>query len=51
MDDFHISDYSIWEDFEIEGWPVMTIMRGTVAVGERTAHRSCRPRPMDSPQS
>ena len=32
MDDFHISDYSIWEDFEIEGWPVMTILRGTVAV-------------------
>jgi dihydropyrimidinase len=32
MDDFHISDYSIWEDFEIEGWPVMTIMRGAVAV-------------------
>ena len=30
--DFHISDYSIWEDFEIEGWPVMTILRGTVAV-------------------
>ena len=38
-DDFHISDYSIWEDFEIEGWPVMTIMRGTVAVenGQLTA--------------
>ena len=32
MDDFHISDYSIWEGFEIEGWPVLTIMRGTVAV-------------------
>ena len=39
MDDFHISDYSIWEDFEIEGWPVMTILRGTVAVenGQITA--------------
>ena len=31
-DDFHITDYSIWEDFEIEGWPVMTILRGAVAV-------------------
>ncbi|MCH7606002.1 MAG: amidohydrolase family protein [Chloroflexi bacterium] len=30
--DFHISDYSIWNDFEIEGWPVMTILRGSVAV-------------------
>ena len=32
MDDFHISDYSIWEGFPVEGWPVMTILRGTVAV-------------------
>ena len=32
LDDFHISDYSIWEGFEIEGWPTMTILRGTVAV-------------------
>ncbi len=32
MDDFHISDYSIWEGYPVEGWPVMTIMRGTVAV-------------------
>ena len=31
-DDFHISDYSIWDGFEIEGWPVMTILRGAVAV-------------------
>ncbi len=30
--DFHITDYSIWEDFEIEGWPVTTILRGNVAV-------------------
>ncbi|PKB63498.1 MAG: hypothetical protein BZY80_06960 [SAR202 cluster bacterium Io17-Chloro-G2] len=30
--DFHITDYSIWEDFEIEGWPVTTILRGKVAV-------------------
>ena len=32
MNDFHISDYSIWEGFPVEGWPVMTILRGTVAV-------------------
>ncbi len=32
MDDFHISDYSIWEGFTVEGWPVMTILRGVVAV-------------------
>ena len=32
MGDFHITDYSIWEDFEIEGWPVMTILRGAVAM-------------------
>ncbi len=30
--DFHISDYSIWEGFEIEGWPVATILRGQVVV-------------------
>jgi dihydropyrimidinase len=32
MTDFHISDYSIWEGFEAAGWPVMTILRGQVAV-------------------
>ena len=32
MDNFHISDFGIGEAFEIVGWPVMTIMRGTVAV-------------------
>ena len=30
--DFHISDYSIWEGFDIQGWPVTTILRGNVAV-------------------
>ena len=41
MDDFHISDYSIWEGFEAAGWPVMTILRGMVAVEDgrlRTGH-------------
>ena len=31
-DDFHISDYSIWEGYDIEGWPVITILRGQVVV-------------------
>ena len=30
--DFHITDYSIWEGFAIEGWPVTTILRGNVVV-------------------
>ena len=32
MDDFHISDYSIWEGTQVEGWPVMTLLRGKVVV-------------------
>ena len=32
MNDFHITDYSIWEGFEADGWPVTTILRGQVAV-------------------
>ena len=32
MNDFHITDYSIWEGFQAAGWPVMTILRGQVAV-------------------
>jgi dihydropyrimidinase len=41
MDDFHITDYSIWEGFPAAGWPVMTILRGQVAVenGELKASR------------
>ena len=31
-DDFHISDYSIWDGYDIEGWPVTTILRGNVVV-------------------
>jgi dihydropyrimidinase len=29
-DDFHVSDYSPWEGWQITGWPVMTILRGKV---------------------
>jgi dihydropyrimidinase len=30
--DLHLEDYSIWEGWPIEGWPVMTVLRGRVAV-------------------
>ena len=33
--DFHITDYSIWEGFEADGWPVTTILRGNVVVDNR----------------
>ena len=32
MGDLHIGDYSIWEGWEIHGWPVTTILRGKVMV-------------------
>ena len=33
LDDLHsASDYSIWEGFECQGYPVMTILRGKVIV-------------------
>jgi dihydropyrimidinase len=31
-EDFHVSDYSPWEGWRVEGWPVMTILRGRVIV-------------------
>jgi dihydroorotase-like cyclic amidohydrolase len=31
-EDFHVSDYSPWEGWEVAGWPVMTILRGKVLV-------------------
>ena len=37
--DFHISDYSIWEGFDIQGWPVTTILRGKVVVQGRRIQR------------
>jgi dihydropyrimidinase len=27
-EDFHVSDYSPWEGWAVEGWPVMTFLRG-----------------------
>ena len=32
MTDLHIGDYSIWEGWEIAGWPVTTVLRGKVVV-------------------
>ncbi len=29
-DDFHVTDYSPWEGWEVSGWPVITILRGRV---------------------
>jgi dihydropyrimidinase len=31
-EDFHVSDYSPWEGWEVAGWPVMTLLRGKVIV-------------------
>jgi dihydropyrimidinase len=33
-DDFHVTDYSPWEGWSVEGWPVMTLLRGRV-IAER----------------
>ncbi|MGH8012205.1 MAG: amidohydrolase family protein, partial [Candidatus Binataceae bacterium] len=30
--DFHVSDYSPWEGWQVAGWPVTTILRGKVIV-------------------
>jgi dihydropyrimidinase len=39
LEDFHVSDYSPWEGWEIRGWPVTTILRGRVLVdGGRLFH-------------
>ena len=32
LDDLHLADYSVWENWEIAGWPVTTILRGKVMV-------------------
>ncbi len=33
-DDFHVSDYSPWEGWQVTGWPAVTILRGRV-IAER----------------
>ena len=51
-EDFHISDYSIWEGYQIEGWPAITILRGEVVVSHGDFTASLRgqrlPRKIDS---
>jgi len=32
LDDMHLEDYSVWEGWEIQGWPVTTVLRGKVMV-------------------
>ena len=32
MNDLHVGDYSVWDGWEISGWPVTTILRGKVMV-------------------
>ncbi len=32
LSDLHLVDYSIWEGWPVEGWPVTTVLRGKVAV-------------------
>ena len=34
-DDLHLEDYSIWEGWEAQGWPVTTVLRGKVMVEDR----------------
>jgi dihydropyrimidinase len=33
-EDFHVSDYSPWEGWAIQGWPVTTIRRGKIVVAD-----------------
>jgi len=35
VEDFHVSDYSPWEGWSVQGWPVTTIRRGRVIVEDR----------------
>jgi dihydropyrimidinase len=34
----HEGDYSPWEGWQVQGWPVMTILRGRVVVEDRQLH-------------
>ena len=38
LDDLHIGDYSIWEGWEVSGWPATTILRGKVVVDDGQFH-------------
>ena len=32
LDDLHAADHSVWEGWDIHGWPVTTMLRGKVVV-------------------
>ena len=32
LSDLHGADYSVWEGWEVQGWPVVSILRGKVVV-------------------
>ena len=32
LSDLHLGDYSVWDGWEVKGWPVTTILRGKVVV-------------------
>ena len=32
LSDLHAAEYTVWEGYEVQGWPVMTILRGNVVV-------------------
>jgi dihydropyrimidinase len=36
--DLHAADHSVWEGREVQGWPVMTILRGKVIVEDGKLH-------------
>ena len=40
--DFHVSDYSPWEGWSVNGWPVTTILRGKVMVADGKLHGDAR---------
>ena len=60
MSDLHATDHSVWEGWEIQGWPVTTILRGKVVVengqllgstedGKLIDHRKTAPEILNGP--
>ena len=35
MEDLHLNDYSIWDGWEVQGWPVTTVLRGKLMIEDR----------------
>jgi dihydropyrimidinase len=42
LEDFHVADYSPWEGWSIQGWPITTILRGKVVVDQGKLHGDLR---------